>query len=257
MLPIGNLKDMRTPYIREINSSSPFLHNDYQIFFADIIPPDAATIEELEDVFYPCLAFELIQENGDGLLEFQYYHEMRDTYYTAEVSPVWNQALEELANRQDMTGALKGILDEEVANIERQPELWEDRYLPKLQQFVKQVDNLPEEDPNYPYKSTVVGTPPTTETPGKEGVINRFRRRMQKKVKILSPSQQKPSAKVDSQEVIKGEIVVADYVDEPENNKQASGDDQMAKLRELIQMKKDGFMTEEEFQAAKKKILGL
>jgi hypothetical protein len=39
---------------------------------------------------------------------------MRDSYYTAELSSVWNQALEELANRQDMTEALKSILDKEV-----------------------------------------------------------------------------------------------------------------------------------------------
>ncbi|NER04522.1 MAG: hypothetical protein F6K17_18870, partial [Okeania sp. SIO3C4] len=255
---IANLQQMRNPYIREMNSSTSFLHNDNQIFFADIIPPDAAKIEELEDIFYPCLALELIQKNGDELLEFQYYNDMRDTDYTAELSSVWNQALEELANRQDMTSALKNILDKEVEKIDEQ--LWENHYFLKLQKFVKQIDNLPEDDLNYPYKDTVVGTPPTSENPGKEGVINRFRRRIQEKVKNVQLLQSKSTITEENQEITKDEILDIDvYFDNPQdshNNQQTSEDDLMEKLNRLVKMKKEGFLTDAEFQAAKKKILG-
>ncbi|MCL2926054.1 MAG: hypothetical protein MGF17_15965 [Trichodesmium sp. MAG_R04] len=48
---------------------------------------------------------------------------MRDSYYTGELSSVWNQALKELVNRQDMTVALKSILDKEVEKINKEPQL--------------------------------------------------------------------------------------------------------------------------------------
>ncbi|NEP83188.1 MAG: SHOCT domain-containing protein, partial [Okeania sp. SIO3B3] len=193
--------------------------------------------------------------------EFQYYNDMRDTYYTAELSSVWNQALEELANRQDMTEALKSILDREVEKIHKQPQLWENYYLPKLQKFVKQIDNLPEDDLNYPYKDTVVGTSPTSENPRKEGVINRFRSRIQKKVKNIQLLQSKSTAKEENREVRKDEIIDVDIdFDNPQNyhnNQQTSGDDRMEKLKDLVKMKEQGFLTDEQFEAAKKKILGI
>jgi hypothetical protein len=37
----------------------------------------------------------------------------------------------------------------------------------------------------------------------------------------------------------------------------SDGDDQIAQLEKLAQLKKDGILTEEEFQAKKKQILGL
>ena len=55
---------------------------------------------------------DLIGKNADTQqLEFQYYDDLRDCYYNAGISPVWNQALEELSNRRDMTDALKGFLE--------------------------------------------------------------------------------------------------------------------------------------------------
>ena len=258
---ITNLEQMRNSYIREMNYSTSFLHNDNQMFFADIIPPDAAKIEELEDIFYPCLALELIKKNGDELLEFLYYNDMRDSYYTAELSSVWNQALEELANRQDMTEALKSILDKEVEKIDKEPHLWENYYLPKLQKFVKQIDDLPEDDLNYPYKDTVVGTPPTNDNSGKEGIINRFRRRIQKKVKNIQLLQSKSTVTEESKEARKDEIIDIDIdfdnLDNYRDNQQTSEDDPMEKLKDLVRMKEQGFLTDEEFQAAKKNILGI
>ena len=145
---ISSIERMRSPYIREQNSATSFLHNDYRITFPDLIPPDAKTIEALEDIFYPCLAFGLLQENQQNHeLEFQYYDSLRDCYYTAALSPEWSQALEELANRNEISVALQQILKEEISQIERQPELWNNEHLPKLRQFVNKVDKLPEENP--------------------------------------------------------------------------------------------------------------
>ena len=160
-----------------------------------------------------------------------------------------------------MTEALKNILDKEVEKIDKEPLLWENYYLPKLQKFVKQIDNLPEDDLNYPYKDTVVGTPPTTENSGKEGIINRFRRRIQKKVKNIQLLQSKSTVTEENKEVIKDEIIDVDidldnspnYRDKQHN----SGDDRMKQLKDLVRMKEQGFLTDAEFQAAKKNILGI
>lgn len=247
---ISGLEQMRNPYIREGNSESSFLHNDYRITFTDIMPPDALKIEELEDVFYPCLAFELIGKNADTQqLEFQYYDELRDCYYTAGISPVWNQALEELANRRDMTDALKGFLERAIAQIEKHPALWEKDYLPKLRQFVNLVDNLTEDSPNYPYRATVVGVPATTEMAAKEGIINRFRKQMEERFKSsLNPNTSPPGIGA-YQQFTQPEIVVepTDVVDNRTKRRQ--------ELERLKQDVNDGIVTDKEYEKLREDIL--
>ncbi|MDF0553460.1 tubulin-like doman-containing protein [Kamptonema sp. UHCC 0994] len=247
---ISGLEQMRNPYIREGNSESSFLHNDYRITFTDIMPPDALKIEELEDVFYPCLAFDLIGKNADTQqLEFQYYDDLRDCYYTAGISPVWNQALEELANRRDMTDALKGFLERAIAQIEKHPALWEKDYLPKLRDFVKLVDNLTEDSPNYPYRATVVGVPATTEMPAKEGIINRFRKQMEERFKSsLNPNTSPPGIGA-YQQFTQPEIVVepTDVVDNRTKRRQ--------ELERLKQDVNDGIVTDKEYEKLREDIL--
>ena len=247
---ISGLEQMRNPYIREGNSESSFLHNDYRITFTDIMPPDALKMEELEDVFYPCLAFDLIGKNANTQqLEFQYYDELRDCYYTAGISPVWNQALEELANRRDMTDALKGFLERAIAQIEKHPALWEKDYLPKLRQFVNLVDNLTEDSPNYPYRATVVGVPATTEMPAKEGIINRFRKQMEERFKSsLNPNTSPPGIGA-YQQFTQPEIVVepTDVVDNRTKRRQ--------ELERLKQDVNDGIVTDKEYEKLREDIL--
>jgi len=252
---IEGLDEMRNHYTREKNLGSSFLHNDSRFVFTDIIPPDARKIEDLEDIFYPCLAFELIKENQKNQqLEFPYQDQLRDNYNTAALSPVWSQALEELANRDDMMVALKNRLDETISDIERQPNLWQEYYLPKLKQFVDRIDKLPEDDPNYPYRATVVGVPGTTETPPKEGIINRFRKKMDARVKSISLANY-PSRKPDrDEEVISAEFFENVTDSHNSNDPKSNHVDFMSELQKLIQMKKDGLLTEEEFKAAKKQI---
>ena len=247
---ISGLEQMRNPYIRELNSESSFLHNDYRTRFTDIIPPDALIMEELEDIFYPCLAFDLIGKNANTQqLEFSYYDELRDCNSNAGISSVWNQALEELANRRDMTDALKGLLDVAIARIDKNPNLWEDDYLPKLRNFVDLVDKLPENHPNYPYKATVVGVPGTTEMPAKEGIINRFRKKMAERFKGLQISKTSPPGIGAFQEVIQAEIV-----DEPTDSV-----DNRAKRRQELELLKqdvnDGIITDQEYEKERRNIL--
>ncbi|QLE51592.1 hypothetical protein FD724_28375 [Nostoc sp. C057] len=243
---ISSLSRMRNPYLREQHSATSFLHNDYNLSFPDIIPPDARKIEELEDIFYPCLALALLEKNqGNQQLEFQYHDPLRDSYTIASLSPEWSQALEELANRKDMTEALQQLLDDEIAGIERQPELWENNYLVKLRQFVKEVDEFPEDSANYPYKAAVVGTPTSTDPVAKEGIINRFRRKMNERFK----SSQIQTRDIGNKKSIVGEIVVDFPIESTDN---------LAKRRlELERLKQDladDLMSEEEYDRQKQKI---
>lgn len=246
---ISSLDRMRNPYLREQNSATSFLHNDYQVAFPDIIPPDAIAMEKLEDIFYPCLAFGLLNENQENQqLEFQYYDSLRDSYNPAALSPEWSQALEELANRSDMTEALQQLLDREISIISGEPELWENQYLPKLRQFVQAVDNLPEDSPNYPYKIAVVGNSTNADPTIKEGIINRFRRKMNERFTIPQNRTFASSNKISMQPVITGEIVV----DTPEvsNNR-------TKRRLELEQLQQDlarDFIDQDEYEREKQRI---
>ncbi|MBW4612764.1 MAG: hypothetical protein KME21_05690 [Desmonostoc vinosum HA7617-LM4] len=246
---IRNLERMRNSYIREQNSATSFLHNDNHAAFPDIIPPDARRMEELEDIFYPCLAFDLLEKNPQNQqLEFQYYDVLRDSHHTACLSPDWSQALEELANRQDMTEALQTILENEISQIERQPELWENEYLPKLRQFVKEVDDLLEETPNYPYKAAVVGTTAGTDPLAKEGIINRFRVKMTEQFATSEKHGLTPQANKENQKVLVGETV--DYPINVTNNI----DKRRSEIEPLRQYLANGFITQEEYDRECQKI---
>ncbi|KAB8335065.1 hypothetical protein SD80_001485 [Scytonema tolypothrichoides VB-61278] len=247
---IGHLERMRNPYIREQNSATSFLHNDYRASFPDIIPPDARTIEELEDVFYPCLAFGLLQENQENHeLKFQYYDASRDSSNTASLSPEWRQALEELANRKDMSQALQNRLDNEISRIERQRDLLEHEYLPKLRQFVNKVYQFPEDNPNYPYKAAVIGTPGSTDPTAKEGIIIRFRRKLDKRFTTSQQRNFAQSTKTLVQEVTSGEIIVDFPVDSHDNLEK-----RRLEMESLKQNFDAGLMTQEEFDRERQKI---
>jgi hypothetical protein len=292
---VNGLEPMRQHYLRLQNYGNAYLHNDYRTIFTDIIPPDAREMKELQDIFYPCLAFDLLEYNSNNrMFEFQYYDRLRDAYEITSLSPVWNEALEQLANRQDMAKALKEMLDKAIADIQNDLNRWEQYYLPKLRVFVSKVDNLPEDDPNYPYKTIVVGTRATISSSAKEGIINRFWRRMQEdyqqkyqqyiesvarsrsvsfgESQSLQGVQSQPSlpdtnssqeaindsiaietsSEINTKQSDSASIIDTDYIDSP----QSTTKDSMTQLKELIEMKKQGYLSEEEFQKAKQNILG-
>ncbi|MBO3462090.1 hypothetical protein G7B40_040890 [Aetokthonos hydrillicola Thurmond2011] len=249
---ISGLEKMRNPYLREHNSSGSFLHNDYNASFPDIIPPDAKKMEELEDIFYPSIALRLLQKNPENQqLEFQYHDSLRDFSSTASLSPEWSQALEELAKRKDMTEALQKLLNDKIDAIDQQPELWNNEYLPKLREFVREVDELPEDSPNYPYKAAVVGTSVITDSIFQEGIINRFRRKMDQRFNI---SQNQKLATQQSS-VIPRAIAAEIVVDHPSGESTDNRTKRRLELERLKQDLDDDVITDEEYQRLRQEIL--
>ncbi|MUH00482.1 hypothetical protein F7734_52735 [Scytonema sp. UIC 10036] len=249
---ISSLERMRNPYLREQNSSTSFLHNDYRASFPDIIPPDAKKMEELEDIFYPCLALMLLEKNQENQkLEFQYYDALQDCYYTACLSTEWNQALEELANHRGMTETLKKLLDGAIANITHQPVLWQNNYLPKLRQFVEQVKNLSPDNSNYPYKTAVYTPPGGNDPTTKEGIINRFWRKMEECFKTFQNQTLALNGSIKSKKDNSEEVVVVNFHVDVEDNRAQ----RRAELERLKQDLSDDIITQNEYENLRKEIL--
>jgi len=186
---IRGLDQMRLSYLRERDALRSFLHLHPQDLLTDIIPPDAETLDELEDTFYPCLAFGIIQEGKQPYrLEFQYRTgDFRGIIDMFHLSPLWNKAIEELATRPQMAEILKQQLEEIVSLIHSDPELLKQQYLPLLSQFVASVEDFPETHLNFSCKATVVGTSATLDMNLKEGVIERFVRRIRRQIPPTLP----------------------------------------------------------------------
>lgn len=249
---IDGLQQLRDHYyLQRKHSGSTLLHNDRRDIFIDIDPPDVKTMQDLQDIFYPCLAFELIQHNQETQqLEFQYFDELRGVYITATLSATWKQALQELVNNSNMKIALQQLLDGAITDIENEPIKWQGYYLPKLRKFVEQVDNLADDDINYPYRLRVVGSRGTDDTSAKEGVINRFLTRMQQRVKALPEQNKVLPASTPSQKVFTGEVV-DDYATD-------FGDNRTRRRVEMERLKQDvddGIITQEEYEYERQEIL--
>ncbi|MGF1489828.1 MAG: tubulin-like doman-containing protein [Prochloraceae cyanobacterium] len=251
------LPQMRQQYIRQQNYGVSFLHNDYRTIFTDIIPPEAQKIEALEDIFYPCLALELLAYNSQTeMFEFQYYDRMRGKYNTAYLSSVWSEALEQLANKQDMAEELQNILENAIAEIESSPTNWEDYYLPKVREFVVTVDELTEASANYPYKAKVVGTREGQDNLFKEGIIHRFWNKMEELLKTKVPAL--PANSIPNNRLIQAanstpeqHLIVEPIVNNNEDNRSK----RRAEIKQLKEDLEDGILTLEEYDRLKVEIL--
>ncbi|MBE9170328.1 hypothetical protein IQ238_23340 [Pleurocapsales cyanobacterium LEGE 06147] len=273
---VDGVEQMRQHYLREKNYGNAFLHNDYRTPFTDIIPPDAGEMKQLQDLFYPALAFNLLPYNSQtGMYQFEYYDRLRDTHEITSLSYIWDEALEQLANFKDLIEALRKELDGAILDISHHPHRWEEHYLPKLREFVAKVDDLPEEDANYPYKEIVVGTRATIDIAAKEGIINRFWRRMQEiyqqhqQQKQLQASPQSSSVihkslmgtnvrdKSSSQQPQHHNDLVmdTDFTDSDSARFSLDKEDIEAKLRKLIQLKEKGLISEESYKAKEREYL--
>jgi hypothetical protein len=239
---INDVSQMKEYY--KMHKEGGILHNNYTIMFTDIIPTEAKKVEELEYVLYPCLAFDLLNYNPvTQMYEFQCYDNLRRTYYTASLSSNWREALEQLAERKDMTDILESLLNQAVAEIERQPNLIQD-YYPKVQQFVSYVENLTQEEPNFVYKAKVIGQRATLETSAQEGIVTRFIAQIEDRIKQKQP----PTGK----QLLPDKIISTTI----ENSNRSSEDNQLSELEKLIAWKNQGSLSQEEFEAWKKKLLG-
>ncbi|MFW6316830.1 MAG: tubulin-like doman-containing protein, partial [Cyanobacteriota bacterium] len=180
---IEGLDQMRKHYVKATTSAKEFLHNDAQTTFTDIIPPDANTLEDLQDIFYPSLALQLLSPNAEtGELQFTYYDQMRGYEKTASLSSIWEQALETLYRQTDLATTLQQNLEAVITEMKNQPQQWKEYYRPKFQQFVQYVDRIPDTNPNYPYRDTLLGIEGTLDTPYQEGVLERFRKRIEREI---------------------------------------------------------------------------
>jgi hypothetical protein len=248
---ISSLEKMRTPYIREQNSGKSFLHNDARVSFPDIIPPDARRWEQLEDIFYPCLALELLNENQQNQeLEFQHYDSFQDSYYTASVSAIWMQALEDLANNRNMADTLQKILDDAIAEIQNNPTLWDNEYLPKLRQFPDKLKKIPQDSPNFPHIQKVYVSPDNIQPTVREGVINRFWKKMEAMFKNKNQNSLTPRDKIANQKAIVGEIVVSPPVDNSHDQEKLRSE--LARLKELFD---NNLIPQEYYEIQMQKIL--
>jgi hypothetical protein len=250
---ISSLERMRNPYIREQNSGTSFLHNDARASFSDIIPPDARIIEQLEDIFYPCLALELLNENQENQeVEFQHYDSFRDSYYTAAVSANWMQALEDLANNRNMANTLQKILDDVISDMQNDPTLWDNEYLPKLRQFPDKLKKIPEDSPNFPYIQKVYVSPDNMQPTIKEGVINRFWKKMEAMFKNRNQNSLPPRDKIENQKALVGEIVASSPLDNSDTQNQDKLRSELARLKELFD---NNLIPQEYYQIQMQKIL--
>lgn len=248
---IDNLEQFKNHYVRQKNQpgSAP-LHNHRSDTFTDIIPPPVPQMLELQDIFYPCLALNLIQTNSQTKrLEFQYFDELRGQYYPAALDPAWKKALQELIDDQNKANALRELLDSVIDEIEHQPSKWQDYYLPQLRQFVQQVDHLPDNDVNYPYRFSVVGTRGDT-TAAREGIVNRFQARIQEKFmeKVSHPTHN--GRAIASHKVATAEIVMLEPVVEVENNRTR----RRVEIEQLKDELNKGYITQAEYNSLQQQI---
>jgi hypothetical protein len=262
---IEGLKQLKDHYDYQRKHSgsagSTWLHNDRRDIFTDIDPPDVKMMLDLQDVFYPCLAFDLIQPNQvTQQLEFQYFDELRGVHFTDALSPAWKQALQKLVDNPNMAAALRELRDRAIADIESQPTKWEGYYLPKLRQFVQQVDDLPDDHINYPYRLSVVGSRGTDVNSAREGVINRFRTQMQERVRAL-PGQNIVTSNTnlpviaESKKTLNREVEEVEIV---EDYFSGSSDNRTRRRLELERLKQDlddDVLTQEEYEYERQEIL--
>lgn len=280
---IRDLEKMQQHYNRQKNYGKGFLHNDYRIPFIDIIPPDAIEIENLQDIFYPSLAFELLPYNSNlKQYEFQYFDNFRNRQETIYLSYVWDEALEQLTSRKDMVDALDGRLNDAIADLTRNPQRWNEYYLPKLQQFIAKIDDLPEGNPNYFYKEIVIGSPATIDRRQQDGIINRFWNRMRNVVEAeMNKQKQQQEQKIltdntannnlltgnnlnnninDSspQNITNSSVIEAKLYNSNTNNRvELETSEIERKLVKLRQLKAQGRISEENFFLKEKELLDL
>lgn len=254
--------EQKQKYYLQATYAGNSVHTDYRATYTDIIPPDVRTMERLEDIFYPCLALKLLEENTETQsLEFEYDDSLRGRRQTAQLSNNWGRAIEQLILDPGMTEILEQMLAaQEQKILAGGRDRWERDYLPELREFINKVEELPETDPNSLYKNIVVGKPATPEITAEEGAIARFRKKIEERLATSST----PKHRADPA------LIEAEYIDEEPSSEPGSpvdesetgsrideGEGLFAKLEKLVQMKEKGHLSEAEYQKAKSKLLGL
>ncbi|WPF88135.1 tubulin-like doman-containing protein [Cyanobacterium aponinum AL20118] len=186
---VNGLRELREQYERQKRLYDGYnLHNDSQVFFLDIIPPDGREMELLQDDFYTCLAFGKIQKNLDNN---NYYLELEDTFrdeiYDVEISGIWEESLETISQNETIRKHLADTVTTMEEEVRENPDLFQEVYYPNLIKFVDELDELTEYDINYSQKKLVLGERPDRTSLGKDGILKRI---YDKFIKIVNDAQE-------------------------------------------------------------------
>lgn len=211
---IQGIEKMREHYDRECKLNRARIHNDYQQILSEVIPPDARRMQEMQDVFYACLAFEILTKESDCYL-YQSYDEFLDRHDSIPLSLVWGEALEQISKASGIPGSLKQDRDRIIENIKANPHRWEKEYSSQLTAFGREVSGLTKEDPNYLEISVVLGETETAYQPAKEGILRRLANNLAKVAKEAQANPINQHRRLEAQSQIdgKGESFDVDFVD--------------------------------------------
>lgn len=273
------------------------LHNDSTVFFLDIIPPDGREMELLQDDFYTCLAFGKIQKNinnNNYYLELE--DTLRDEIYEVEISGIWEEALESISQNETIRKYLADTVKNMEEEVKENPNLFQDFYYRNLINFVDELEKLTEYDINYNQKKLVLGERPDRTSLGQDGILKRIYDRFVKIVNDAQQGEivkKKPSLsprKIDDKQKLltarknennennyqtnngeKVEVLDADVIDKNESYYGDDNSNQMTEeaekeflkrwegvtMKDLIDLRKAGDLSDDEFEKAKKIIGGL
>jgi hypothetical protein len=176
---INGLEQMRDHYHRKCEFDATLVHNDFRHVYSDIIPPPAENLKDLQIIFYGCLAFNLLDNNGENKGYGFHYMDSRGQQNPIVLSYVWNEALEQLARSLDISRQLGKLFHGAIVEIQDDPALWSNQYKRRLNEFWEFVEKLPEDHLNYLEKIDVIGQAATFESPEKKGVLTLIRDRIE------------------------------------------------------------------------------
>ena len=180
---INGLEQMRANYDRQCELNRALVHNDYRYTFSDIIPPDAREVESLQVAFYGCLALKILEDNGHRQGYGFQYEDGRKQHNYIILNYVWTEALEQLASSSDVSQYLQASFLEIMHHIKQKPQLWHNEYKQTFDDFWNRVETLPQDDPNYLDRITVVGQSATLDRPEKKGILTHIREIIESQIK--------------------------------------------------------------------------
>jgi Tubulin like len=210
---IQGIGRMREHYDRECQQNRARIHNDYQQVFAEIIPPEARLMEEMQDAFYACLAFGVLIQQDNCYL-YEVYDEFRDRKSYIELSLTWSEALEQIAKAGGVANSLRAKRDSVITEIQEYPDRWVEVYLPQLQSFIKKIDGFSKENPNYHEIGVVLGEEGTLDRHATEGILKRLWKYLDKIAKEAQDNPMNRHKKLQTQSSVGDEEVIdADIAD--------------------------------------------
>lgn len=283
---VNGLRELKAQYERQKSLYDGYLlHNDYATFFLDIIPPDAREMEQLQDLFYTCLAFGKINKSSqEKNYSLECQDKLRNSTYYVELSGIWAEALEEISLNSDIKDFLENSRINLISEIQQQPNIFEQIYYPQFIKFIDELEKLTEYDDNFSEKKVVLGERTSRSKLGKEGILSRIFDRFSAIVQQAKSSNISDPNKILSsnhsqinQTLLTGKNINTDNIIEEVEILESESDfwDNNVSVKtanldsafyekwknitplQLLDMKKEGILTDEEIKKIKTEILGL